>query len=165
MKLYVIRHAIAAAPAHLPDAMRPLSTEGQRKFRLAAKGLTRLKPRIDLILFSPLLRARQTAEILAEALEGICRRPIHLEKADCLAPPGRLDAFILQLMELKKAATGVAVVGHEPVLSDWIGQICFNEPGRCELKKGGMALLELEASAGRGKLKYLLPPGVLRKMV
>ena len=164
MKLYIIRHGIAAAPAHLPDAMRPLSAEGQRKFRLAVKGLIRLKPEIDLILFSPLLRARQTAEILAEALEEVSQRPIHLEKADCLAPPGRLDACMQQLTELKKAAVGVAVVGHEPVLSDWIGQICFNEPGRCELKKGGIALLELETFAGRGKLKFLLTPGALRKM-
>ncbi len=164
MKLYVVRHGIAATPAHLPDAMRPLSAEGQRKFRLAAKGLLRLKPPIDLILFSPLLRARHTAEILAEELEGLSRRPIHLEKADCLAPPGRLDTLMLQLTELKKAAMGVAVVGHEPILSDWIGQICFNQPGRCELKKGGIALLELEVSARQGKLKFLLPPGVLRKM-
>ncbi len=164
MHLYIIRHAKAAVgDSHTPDAMRPLTPRGREKFRRAAQGLRRMTPRIELMLFSPLLRSRQTAEILATALESDSDRPIQMEKADFLAPPGRLDALLSRLAEVKGLTGNVAIVGHEPMLSTWIGKICFDQPGRCEMKKGGMAIIELSAG-GHGRLWCLLPPIVLRRM-
>ncbi|HSD65172.1 MAG TPA: histidine phosphatase family protein, partial [Vicinamibacteria bacterium] len=69
MQLLIIRHAIAAerGTPGIPDEERPLTPEGETKFREVAKGLARLVARPDALLTSPLLRARQTAAIAAEA--------------------------------------------------------------------------------------------------
>ena len=72
MDLYIVRHAIAVErgdPAYPWDDDRPLTPEGIHKFRLAARGLEKLEARIERILASPLLRARQTAEILRDAVQ------------------------------------------------------------------------------------------------
>ena len=164
MNLFLCRHAIAAASSLTTDRLRPLTPEGERKFRRAARGFLRLKPEIELILCSPLLRARQTAEILAEEIDSLSRRPVHLDTIDYLAPPGRLDALLSHLAGLK-AVEGVVAVGHEPILSDWIGQLCFGQVGRCELKKGGIALIRLDSSCKQGFLEFLMQAGQLRKLV
>ena len=164
MHLYFIRHAKAAiGDGKTPDAARPLTPRGREKFHHAAKALRRLAPRIELILFSPLLRARQTAEILAQVLESGGRNAVQLEQADFLAPPGRLDALLSRLNDLQDTAGAVAIVGHEPMLSTWIGRMCFNQPGRCEMKKGGAAIVEL-SNGGQGQLCCLLPPALLRRL-
>ena len=71
MKIYLVRHAAAFErdPDRWPDdSERPLAPEGEEEFRLAARGLARVVPRVDAILSSPYRRAWRTAEILSEGL-------------------------------------------------------------------------------------------------
>ena len=161
MILYLCRHAAAEdARADLRDEERALTPEGIAKFRKAAKGFCALEPDVTHIVTSPLLRARQTAEILFEALaeDGqVSTDPIIL---DVLSAPGKLDVLLQKVRGIKHAVNVVAV-GHEPILSTWIGQLCFGTHGACVMKKGAIAAIEL-AERNRGELLWLMQPRQLR---
>jgi phosphohistidine phosphatase len=164
MKLYLIRHGIAADPApEMTDESRPLTSAGVKKFRQTVVGLLKLKPQIDVIFSSPLARARQTAAILADRIEASGEHAA-LQIQAALAPPARLDAFLSLLGKLEPEVRGVAAVGHEPAMSEWVGKICFDSPGRCRMKKGAIAAIELDPSSGHGELEFLLQPGLLRRL-
>src|SRR5579863_4308853 len=97
--LYLCRHAIAAdATGELPDAQRPLTPEGMRKFRKGARGLVAFvgAKAIGHILTSPLLRARQTAEILAEVLTEH-HRAAAVAATEALGPEGRIEALVKEV--------------------------------------------------------------------
>ena len=165
MMLYLCRHAAAAdAGSDGTDATRPLTAEGRRDFKRAVRGLRRLNVRLNYILASPLTRAQQTADIMLHELgEHIPAEPGIIISAS-LAPPGRLESFVSELRDLAGTAFSVAAVGHEPILSRWIGQICFDSPGRCRMKKGAIAAIEFDPHTGTGELAFLLQPGALRKL-
>src|SRR5918995_3719570 len=85
MNLYLLRHGIAAAkddPAFESDSDRPLTKKGIKKFRKAARGIDRLGIPFDTILSSPLVRARQTADIVAAVLH----KESYIEEIPELAP-------------------------------------------------------------------------------
>src|SRR5207247_6016806 len=112
MKALLIRHA-AAIPRGTPgvlDDERPLTSSGEIKFRAAARGLARIIPRPDVLLTSPLPRARRTAEIAARAWGRI--RPENLE-----ALAGGKFEEILSILASHEPGATVALVGHEPYLS------------------------------------------------
>jgi len=170
--LYLCRHAVAAEPVGImTDADRPLTPDGAKKFRKAAHGLVKLLGKrekggrgegerggVTHILSSPLVRARQTAEILAEAFAV----PVKVTAA--LEPPGDLKRLIKEIRGLKNAR-GVVVVGHEPTLGDWLGELCFDRAGRVELKKGSVAAIELNTHTdAKGQLLWLIQPGILRNL-
>ena len=162
MILYLCRHAAAAdATPGQSDADRPLTGEGLRKFRAAARGFASLDPAITCILTSPLLRARQTAEVLAETFARK-KQKVDLAIADALAPPGHLRALLSHLRELR--APAAIAVGHEPTLSEFLGELCFAAPGHCEFKKGAIAALDLADNFRHATLLYLLPPAQLRAL-
>ena len=161
MKLLIIRHA-AAVPRGtrgIPDDERPLTLSGKTKFRLAAKGLARIVDRPDVLLTSPLPRAKSTAEIAALAFKRVEPR---IEPAlagesveDILAAVGRLAT----------AAT-VAIVGHEPVLSALLAHLLRSPyPERLPFKKGGAALVDLPDGPGAaGTLVWFIRPRILRTL-
>src|SRR5689334_8409983 len=116
MKLYLLRHGIAAD--HGPDGTdtsRPLTSEGMEKVRRAARGMERLGMKVDVLLASPLVRARQTAEIVAREFK------LHVQSADELAPGCDADRLLELLRQC--ATERVMVVGHEPDFSDIIGAL------------------------------------------
>lgn len=166
MQVLVIRHAIAEeraefAKSGLPDAERPLTEFGRRRMRKNARGLRRLGPRIDVLATSPYSRAAETAQILADTLGIAAVHPV-----DALTPDQHPSA-LLEWLHRQPADATVAVVGHEPhvgTLVTWLmsGQA---EP-RAELKKGGVALLEVgeRAEAGRAVLQWLVTPAFLRTL-
>lgn len=165
MKLHVLRHAIAVergTPGYEDDSTRPLTDDGIRKMRRAARGVERLKVDVDLILSSPYRRAVETAEIAAAAL-GARQR---LEVLDALAAPiGAADA-IGRIAERAAGAESVMIVGHEPQLSE-IGSILLagHEDLDLRLKKGGLFTLDCRRIApGEGTLESWLPPRVLRQI-
>ena len=163
MRLYLIRHAIAEeATDTKPDGQRSLTPEGVKKFKQAASGMVRTFEEAGpaLILTSPLVRARQTAAILAKALEKE-GKIVPMKETATLDFPGDLHNL---LAEARAAKGNVACVGHEPYLSEWIGRLCFLTSGGVEMKKGAVAVIELAESGARGKLLQLLPPGILRKL-
>lgn len=158
MQLYVIRHAIAedAAPGQ-DDASRDLTETGERKFRAVVKGLRSLGWTFDRVLTSPWLRAKRTAKLLEPVSE---EAPIETELLT--DSPGR---ELLALLA-EKAAPSLAVVGHEPWLSELVQWLVLADPHRdaLGLKKGGVAWLEGEPVPGAMKLRALIPPKLLREL-
>jgi phosphohistidine phosphatase len=161
VKLLLIRHA-AAVPRDAPgidDAARPLTKEGESRFREAARGLASLVDRPDLLLTSPWLRARQTAVIAAAAWGGV-------DPQDAEALAGGSFAELATLLDRLARKATVAAVGHEPHLSALLARLLgSSRPEGLGFKKGGAALVEL---AGRledgGALVFFLPPKVLRRL-
>jgi phosphohistidine phosphatase len=159
--LLVVRHAIALerdGKRWPDDHLRPLSARGIARGSKAATGLRCLSAKPELVLASPLLRARQTAQIL----ERYARWPRAQVSAE-LAP----DASTRQLLSRlsRSAANCVALVGHEPQLSALLGQ-CLpgGTGGGFALRKMGVALLRFRGRLrpGRGRLVWLAPPKLLR---
>lgn len=159
MRLYLIRHGKAAeAPS---DRERPLSGVGRDEAVRLARRLSALGVRCELIVSSPLLRARQTAEILRGA--GVAPE---VEEAAELAPGGDLAAWLPFLAAWRDAGRGdLAAVGHLPALARWAEQLAFGEArGRLALRPGGVAALLLPDSGsltGSCELFWLTSPELL----
>jgi phosphohistidine phosphatase len=163
MRLLLIRHAIAQEREEFEltgqdDRRRPLTEEGRRRMKRVARGLKTLAPVIDLLATSPLTRAAQTAAILDDAYGGLKE----VEIAE-LAPEAAAGELLAWLGRQERRAT-VALVGHEPALSGFLGYLLTGEERRLQpLKKGGAALVELptEIAAGAAELIWAIPPRVL----
>lgn len=163
MELMIVRHAIAVDhgdPAYKRDEDRPLTPEGMHKFRLAARGLKEFADKPERIVSSPLIRARQTAEILRDVVAP----EVKIEYCDDLVPDGDFARGLQFLKGLK--AERVAIVGHEPHLSGFTSYLLVGE--KCNagvvFKKGGAALVTFPSApgAGHGTLEWLVQPGALR---
>ena len=153
MKIYFLRHGKADWPAwDKPDDERPLTKEGRKEMERVAALLRDMKVRPSVILSSPLPRAWQTAEIAAKSLETDLREEPALK-------PGFSSAKLGTLIKRAKAED-VMIVGHEP---DFSAVIRALTGGEIDLKKGGIARVDLEdASAGSGRLVWLIPPKMAR---
>lgn len=165
MNVLVIRHAIAEdqvtfKKSGLSDDLRPLTIEGRRKMRKAAQGLKRMVVKVDLIATSPLIRAVETAHLIAKAFDKV--RVVEL--AD-LAPGGKTEGIFTFLVQNRHQT--VALVGHQPDLGRFIclSMGCKLED-RVPLKKGGVAHLEFNGpvASGGATLCALLTPQLLRKL-
>ena len=168
MDIIVIRHGIAldADKAHglgLSDEERPLTPEGTRRTRAAAAGLraTLNELAVDDIVTSPLLRAVQTAEILAGYLDDPT-----IEEADVLAPPVDMAALD-EYLHTPFGDRRLVLVGHEPDLATWVSWSLTRRRDRLmAFKKAGAALLEFPGppDGGTGTLRWLLTARQLRKL-
>jgi phosphohistidine phosphatase len=160
MNLYILRHGIAVehgAPGYENDADRPLTAEGERKLRRIAEAMEELDLSFNLILSSPLVRAHQTAQIVAKAL-GASKR---LELSDTLVPGGNTAELIALINQLQPSPENVLLVGHEPYLSGLISLLVSGTEGLAiTMKKGGLCKLSTEAlQHGRcASLQWLLTP-------
>jgi phosphohistidine phosphatase len=156
MNLYIMRHGIAVDrdPVSFPDdSRRPLTLKGEDRVRLIADAMRSLELSFDHILSSPHLRASQTAEIVVSALGA----KDQLDFTDTLAPEGDPKALIRAVNQLKPAPENVLLVGHEPFLSQFIALLISGQPDAAiDLKKGGLARLELEGSLRHGKCAELV---------
>jgi phosphohistidine phosphatase len=164
MDLYLIRHGLAGeSGTYTNDAERPLTEDGKKKTRQVAKRLVELGLTFDLMLTSPFVRARQTAELLLEA--GLCET---LEEATYLAPNGDITTWVSWLATWQPGEKGsLALVGHEPNLSAWAEILIRGDAkGGIELKKAGVIGLSLPDNGtpiGRSRLFWLVPPRLLLK--
>ena len=160
MNLYILRHGIAVdpgSPGYAKDADRPLTPEGERKLGQITKAMEALELTFDLILSSPYLRARQTAEIVAEALKARKR----LDFSETLTPGGSTKKLVELLDRLEPPPESVLLVGHEPYLSGLISLLVAGHEGfAVVLKKGGLCKLSTESlKHGRcAALEWLLTP-------
>lgn len=154
--LYLVRHAIAEERGadHPDDSQRPLTGRGTAKFRKISRGFARLDPDVNLILTSPLVRARQTADILAHDLRG---HPAVVETA--AMTPSASFTDLLSELGLHSGRGGIALVGHEPSLSAFAARLVAAK-GAIEFKKGGVARIDVEGlpPALPGRLVWLVPP-------
>jgi phosphohistidine phosphatase len=160
--LYLVRHAIAAerGPEYPRDDERPLTREGRKRMKAGAEGWGVLKPALDLILTSPLVRAQATAEIVRR---GLGRR-IALERLAVLAPGHEPAEVAVALGRFKKAGA-IALVGHEPDLGQlaaWL--IGAREP--LAFRKGGIARIDVPAlpPSQNGRLIWFATPKMLRSL-
>jgi len=148
MRLCFLRHGAADWPNwDKPDDERPLTKRGRKEMKRVAKFLERLKFTPDVILTSPLPRASQTAEIVADHLE------IELKTEAALAHGFSVER--LRGLLAKTKAECVVVVGHEPEFSEVVKEL---SGGETKLSKAGIALLEVNRGCSSGKLLWLFPP-------
>lgn len=161
-ELYLVRHAIAAERgAEWPDdAKRPLTERGISRFKEVVKGLHRLDIAVDEIFTSPLLRAKQTAELLSSTLEG---KP-SVKVLDALAPGHTAAAVMANLAKVAKRRR-IAIVGHEPELGELAAHLIG--AGRAlPFKKGGICRIDVGNLTGKraGALVWFVPPIILRRL-
>ncbi len=186
MNLLVVRHAVAMDPVEYqqaaklvtaslkaPDAnddFRPLTLDGIRKMKRNAQGLANLVRQPDHLVSSPLTRAQQTAEILKAVWDGI-----EIETCQCLRPDAKFPALVSWLnarVDHKNEDALIVIIGHEPHLSrlvSWFlkGSLAgLQQTAMIELKKGSACLLEFpeQIAKGRGLLKWLTTPAILKEM-
>ena len=141
---------------------RSLTAEGREEVERIAKSLKSLKLDVDMIATSPLKRALETAEIVAE----IFQKTKKLETWNELSPEGERKDLLERLSRLNEEST-VLLVGHEPYLSTLMGDLISNKPGaRIVLKKGGAAKIVINSLLPKasGELRWLLTPRQLKKL-
>jgi len=158
MDLYVIRHADAVALGEgniTEDSDRPLTEVGEAQAKAIGAGLEAKGLRPGLIVTSPLVRARQTAD-------GIVRQfaqdPPVIQEAKEVAPgvkPKRLARFLRGL-----SADAVALVGHQPDLGEWTAWLIGGKKAQIDLAKAGVALIRCPDGPrkGGGTLMWLVTP-------
>jgi len=165
VKLVIIRHGPAGDRAEWEaqrrdDRLRPLTPEGRKEMQRVAPGLARLVPTVDVLATSPLVRAAETAEIIAQTYDS---EPVSLE---ALAPNRDPDEAVGWLQK-QPADYTVGLVGHEPHLSTLVGYLLTGTRASfIDLKKGGVCMLDLPGAPqpGKGNLKWLLTPRELRRL-
>jgi len=161
IELYLIRHGIAEdrGPDWPDDAKRPLTRKGERRMREEACGLAALGVTLDVVLTSPLTRARQTADLVARGLPG--RPPVDI--VDSLSPGGAYAALVRDLAA-HQGCSRIGCVGHEPDF----GQLAARLIGAARavaLKKGAVCRIDLDGlpPPGPGTLRWLATPRMLRR--
>jgi phosphohistidine phosphatase len=157
MQVYFLRHADAGAPNEWKgsDFDRPLSAEGTARMGMEAAAIALLRPEADAILTSPLLRARQTAGILAKAL-----RMEKVLTVDERLAPGFGAPQLREILAEHRLHKGILLVGHEPDFSRAISACTGG--GRVEIKKGSLVRMDMQdPTSFTGTLVWLLPPRAL----
>jgi phosphohistidine phosphatase len=163
MEIYVVRHGIAIDredPKCPPDPERYLTEEGIEKTKRVAAAVAALSAAPDLLLSSPYVRAMQTAEIFAAALDYPKQK---IRRTDLLLPGSEPTLFFRELAKDKQTST-LFIFGHAPQLDDVIASALGSKHHITSLKKAGVALLELKrVSPPNGQLLWLAPPKLLRR--
>lgn len=163
MELIIVRHAVAEEREDfkkkgMEDHMRPLTLKGRKRMQKVCMQLREVVKEVDLIVSSPLTRARQTAEIISQ---------IYFEtpvvEAPELVPQGPPQAFLKWLRSQAKHHRRIVVVGHEPQLSSFASFLLTGkEQSFIDLKKSGVIGIEVESfahiEAGGAQLLYVIPP-------
>jgi phosphohistidine phosphatase len=162
LELYLIRHGVAAERGKdwPDDSKRPLTPEGIARLRKAARGLHAIGVAFDQIVTSPLVRARQTADVFAAELDE--HAPI--ATSDALAPAGS-SALVIQELTRHVRKARVALVGHEPNLGELAAQL-IGARTPLEFRKGGVCRIDFDMlpPKGGGMLRWFLTPKMLRKL-
>ncbi|MDZ7839704.1 MAG: phosphohistidine phosphatase SixA [Gammaproteobacteria bacterium] len=170
MQVVLFRHGIAEdreefARAGRPDSDRPLTGKGAERTRRAAAGLLSVLDGVDCVAASPYVRARQTADIVADRCAEAGRAP-ERDSLDAMQPGGDYGA-VLRWLGARDIRDTVVLVGHEPDLSGlmaWL--IAGRRDGFARFKKSGACLIGFAAppARGDGELLAFLPPAVLRQL-
>jgi phosphohistidine phosphatase len=149
LELYIIRHGLAGkgmADGALDEA-RPLTKKGKDRMKDISKGLNRLGVSLDAIVTSPLVRAKETADIVLK----YCGGPEEVTLSDLLKPGSSFDELIIYLNGFK-GKDKVAIVGHEPFLSGFASYcLAKSKSSFITLKKGGVIMIEPDGALKPGK--------------
>jgi len=162
IELYLIRHGLAEERGDRwpDDTKRPLTEQGVARLRKIARGLAELRITFDVVLTSPLVRARQTAETIAAGLDP---RP-HIAAAESLAPDGSYAAVMAEL-EKHGRHDRIAVVGHEPSIGELAARLLGSRHA-IPFKKGAVCRIDVDQlpPRGPGELRWFAPPKFLRSI-
>jgi len=165
MKIYLIRHSNAidpGTPGYEDDSLRPLTESGRNKMKTIATALKELDVKPDLIVSSPYVRARQTAEIVAKVL----KYKQELAFSDALMPMGNPDNIIGEINE-KYSVDELVLVGHEPCFSTLISTLTAGNPDlNINLKNGGVCCISSDDlhTERKAVLEWLLTPKILTEL-
>jgi phosphohistidine phosphatase len=152
-RLYVVRHAVAEDGPD--DFERRLTKKGRRAFAKLVRRIRESGVEIDAIATSPLVRARETAELLAEELGGRVR----IEVVDALAPAADWEALVEWTVQ--QDAPRVAWVGHAPSVGRLVALTIGDGTAAVRMPKGAVAAIRLDDGPGQpGELEWLLTPGL-----
>ena len=162
--LYLVRHGIAEVPAPSGrDEDRRLTLAGTRRMRRAAQGLARLRVQPAVILTSPLVRAEETAAILAETLTPRVEVEVYARLGG-----GDDPRDIVAGLHRHRAIGALMLVGHQPGLGQLASFLLAGAPDVVPLpfKKGAIAAIEVQGlpPQGLGFLRWFLTPRQLRAM-
>jgi phosphohistidine phosphatase len=170
MRLYFLRHGLAENRGVWSgaDEDRPLTNGGEVQMRAEARGMRRLKLGVDRVLSSPLIRAQQTADIVAQRLK------VEVLGAPELSPGCSLPRLALALATYAPVhpdlASGILVVGHEPDFSTLVAELISSSgQSSIDFKKGALCRVDLDVAQdgfgwdaehlrGAGTLAWLLTP-------
>jgi phosphohistidine phosphatase len=160
-ELYLIRHGIAEerGPEWPDDAKRPLTEKGLSRLKKGARGLRALGVVFDVMLTSPLVRTRQTADTIAAAFDD--PRPV-IVSVDSLAPGGSYQDLLDDLAKHGRRSS-IALVGHD--LGEFAARLAGSRHA-LEFKKGAVCRIDVQAlpPAGSGTLKWFMTPKMLRNL-
>ena len=164
MELLLLRHAEAAS-AGPKDELRPLTDVGRRNAELVGRGLVRLDLVPELVLFSPVLRARQTADALVGGFGG--QRP-GLEERSGLGP-GATPAEVMKLLQGVGDRRRVLLVGHQPDMGRLLSFVVSGGSMELEfaLRPGTVCVAEIDSIPLRapGRLVLFAPPSTFAGFV
>ncbi len=165
MEVILIRHAKAEprdANTWPDDDVRPLTAEGRAEQRAAARAMKKMGIKFDFLVTSPLLRAKETAELVAKGYRW-AEAP---QESAALSHDYSVGA-VVKLLAKFPPDSAVALIGHEPDFSHLAGAL-VSQSGDLNIavKKSGVVGIEFDgpAEAGKGILLYHLKPGHLRKL-
>ena len=164
-ELYIMRHGIAVdrgAAGFSDDSKRPLTPDGKKKMKDLMAGLVKAGFDLDWIVTSPLVRARETADIVADELGSRIPR----DSCDALRPGGSPETLITYLAK-QASRKRVLVVGHEPDLSALAARLIgAGRHANLSFKKGGCCLITFLEFPPKspGQLVWWLTPKLMRKM-
>ncbi|MEX0679550.1 MAG: histidine phosphatase family protein [Pirellulales bacterium] len=159
--LYIIRHAYAGQhgdPRWPDDSLRPLTGKGQKQFRRVVKKLARRGFAPQVVATSPMVRCRQTADVVCERLSP----PPSLVPLDALEPGSRLE----ELVEWSNAQNveTLAWVGHAPDVDRLAASLLGMRDGGMAFAKGAVAAIRFDdqVAPGEGELVWFANPKILK---
>jgi len=153
MFLYLVQHAKAKSEEE--DPTRPLSDEGFRDIQKTALFVRKINPDIEIILHSGKLRAKQTAEILAEALK--------IKNCTVTENISPLDEPEIIAERIINANKSLMIVGHLPHLGKLAAFLLCGDKNKkiISFKMGGVVCLQRDE--GFWSLKWMITPDILEK--
>jgi phosphohistidine phosphatase len=165
MNIVLIRHADAGerdATKWPDDALRPLTPEGRRRHAQVSRAMREMGIRFEFLFSSPLIRALQTAEVVADIYAFG-----QATKVSEALGPACTGTKVVQLVAKLPPDARVALVGHEPSFSRTAAELIGAPEARIELKKSGAIGIAFEGApaVGGGTLRYVLRPGQLRRVL
>jgi phosphohistidine phosphatase len=151
MELILLRHGKAEDTNPGGDFPRELVEKGRLQARQAAKLLTRSGGLPDIVLTSPVIRARQTAEEFCQA--AAIPGAVIQSWLSCGMTPDQALRELVAFQEFKR----VAIIGHEPDFSGLLAGLLGADAGGIEVRKGTLACVRLNPPTCHGTLLYLIP--------
>ncbi len=154
LPVFLARHGQAEPGYDVADGQRSLTGVGRRSVRAVGKLLAAQPPHIDRILTSPLVRAVQTAELLAGELgidEGIAARRI-------VAEPPSTAALVDVIAEVPANIQGLLIVGHEPTMSILASALLRMAEYPRSFLPGTVLALRFDQGSRRGAFDFAIEP-------